>query len=568
MTASGDGRYIAGTGRYVIPGVTQGSHAFRWDDTGTGIDLGTLGGAYSAAYGISDDGMVVVGAADRTGDILKNRAFRWEGGTMTDLGSLATDGTSIARGVSGDGQVVVGNSGDKAFRWDTTSTTMTDLGTLGGKSDAFATNRDGSVIVGQSTGTTHAHAVIWDSTNTIIDLGTLGGNSSSASDVSADGSVVVGWADGASGTEAFRWTDATGMRGLGVLSGQTASAATGVSDDGKTIVGNSGDRGFIWTMPAGGIDGIMQDIAYLQTSLVHSAITVNHLVTSQNRRLRDMSQQQCLPGATQTWCLGLNGNGYSGEATSSSKQLDAHFSAGLRINEQISVGANLGVGRADLNEQSAEQNSAFAIGLWGAYQQNPDNLGWGANASVASGNSDNTLERGTGLADVQRARIDMDINATALRVAGNYGIKVGTTLVTPEVALSHVRSEQDGFTERNVAFPLTISSSKSHESYATVAVRSATPVNPKGTLELSVALDAYLNEDVPAIEGRSAVPGLSEFHLDTSLGKRRVVPTAAVGYSHALNANSTVGGGVQMTTSTYEGQRPVMGVGVQYRYAF
>ncbi len=567
-SSSNDGRYIAGAAYISLNGVVA-AHAVRWDTTGAQIVLGTLGGLYSAAYGISDDGMVVVGAADRTGDSRKNRAFRWENGTMTDLGSLATDGTSIARGVSGDGQVVVGASGDKAFRWDTTSTTMTDLGTLGGKSDAFATNRDGSVIVGQSTGTSHGHAVIWDSTNTIIDLGTLGGNSSSASDVSADGSVVVGWADSSAGTRAFRWTDATGMINLGVLAGQTDSYATGVSDDGDTVIGNSGSRAFIFYAPFPTSNGgVLQDLAYLQTSVIRSAVTVNHLISSQTRRLRDITQQQCLPGAAQTWCLGADANTYTGEADTSGTQSTGQFAAGLRLNEQFSVGANLGVGKADLKVQSAEQEKAFSLGLWAAFQQNANNLGWGANASVASGDSTNRLERGTGLNDVQRARGEFDLNTTALRVAGNYGLQVGTSLVTPEVALTHVRSQQDGFTERNVAFPLTINSSNSNETYATLAVRSATPVTPKGTLHMSLALDTVLQEDTVPLEASSTVPGLSHFTIDSNLDKRRAVPTASVGYSHAINANSTVGGGVQLTTSTYEGQRPVMGVGVQYRYAF
>ena len=66
-------------------------------------DLGTLGGSYSYAFGISPDGDVV-GASATAG---QDHAFLWRNGTMTDLGTLAgSDGSSAARGVNRRGEVV------------------------------------------------------------------------------------------------------------------------------------------------------------------------------------------------------------------------------------------------------------------------------------------------------------------------------------------------------------------------------------------------------------------------------------------------------------------------------
>ena len=51
-------------------------------------DLGTLGGTYSYAYGVSADGAVVVGRANIPGNA-GSHAFRWTGaGGMADLGYL------------------------------------------------------------------------------------------------------------------------------------------------------------------------------------------------------------------------------------------------------------------------------------------------------------------------------------------------------------------------------------------------------------------------------------------------------------------------------------------------
>jgi probable HAF family extracellular repeat protein len=76
-------------------------------------DLGTLGGDYSEAYGVSADGSVVVGRArNAAGDW---RAFRWTAaGGMEDLNttyaSLLTPGSELweARAISPDGRYIVG----------------------------------------------------------------------------------------------------------------------------------------------------------------------------------------------------------------------------------------------------------------------------------------------------------------------------------------------------------------------------------------------------------------------------------------------------------------------------
>jgi probable HAF family extracellular repeat protein len=560
-----DGKTIVGRG--------DNSHAYIWSVDNGFTDLGTLGGAVSGASGVNDNGSVVVGSATNSASEL--RAFLWtKADNMKDLGTLSGDTGAWANGISGDGQVVVGASYKegpnyvddyKAVRWDVASGTITELGSLGGtNSEAYAANRDGSVIVGFSSvvdgQNSYHHAFRWTEAGGMQDLDKTPGNSSLAYDVNADGSVVVGY----SGSTAFRWTEPTGMISLGVLSGQSHSAATSVSDDGNTVVGESGGRAFIWTPDSPAI----QDLDHLQTSLIQSADTVNQLVSNQTRRLRDLTQQQCQPGINQTYCLGGGSQSYAGGADNSDYQNDLQLSGGLRFNEQFTAGATLSIGASTLKDQDAEQNKAFGLGLWSAYQQNSDNTGWGGSASVALGKSDNTFERGVGLTDVQRARANLKMSSTAVRVAAHYGVQVGTTLVTPEVSLSHARTGQDGFTERNVAFPLTVDSSKSSQTYATVGVRSATPINAKGTLHLSLAVDTLLSDDTADIEGSSKVPGLSHFRFASSLEKRRAVPVVMAGYSHAINGNSTVSGGVQLGASPYQGERAVLGVGVQYRYAF
>ena len=129
------------------------AEAYRWTEAGGTELLGILpGGNVSSAYGISDDGAVVVGYSDTAGG---NEAFRWTAaGGMVGLGDLAGGSvSSFARATDSAGDAVVGWSrsdlGQEVFLW-TADAGMTGLGMLPGRNTAFATSvaDGGRVVVG------------------------------------------------------------------------------------------------------------------------------------------------------------------------------------------------------------------------------------------------------------------------------------------------------------------------------------------------------------------------------------------------------------------------------------
>jgi probable HAF family extracellular repeat protein len=94
------------------------ARAFRWEN-GTMQNLGAFGGTYSVARAVSADGSVVTGMAYNASN--RFYAFRWANGTMQNLGTLSNGDRSMAYGVSADGSVVVGSAFNgywHACRWE------------------------------------------------------------------------------------------------------------------------------------------------------------------------------------------------------------------------------------------------------------------------------------------------------------------------------------------------------------------------------------------------------------------------------------------------------------------
>jgi probable HAF family extracellular repeat protein len=175
------------------------------------IDLGTLGGSFSRAVAVNNNGQVVGSSWTLTGE---THAFSWtHAGGLVDLGTFGGTRTE-AYAVNEHGQVVgfsllPGDSEFRAFSW-TPAGGITDLGTLGGSSSqAYAVNSRGQVVGRSyySHGTRATHAFSRTPNGGMIDLGTLGGSQSEAHAVNDKGQVVgFSYTAGDAEIHAFSWT--------------------------------------------------------------------------------------------------------------------------------------------------------------------------------------------------------------------------------------------------------------------------------------------------------------------------------------------------------------------------
>lgn len=254
-------------------------------------DLGTLGGRYSDAYAVGEDG-TVVGTANVYPLGLRGHAFTWESGRMRDLTAGSLYRHSVATAVNEKGQVAalafnssrrpfaflwdkgkrrylgglpgfrysraldISERGDvigvaqesardsgslraRAFLWR--SGRMQDLGTLGGPySHALAINSQGHVV-GKAdlprpgaTDPIPTHA-FWHDGERMHDLGTLGGYYSLASDINGRSQIVGASQTGDGVTHAFLSDRGASLRDLGTLSGADGSVAYSVNEEGMVV---------------------------------------------------------------------------------------------------------------------------------------------------------------------------------------------------------------------------------------------------------------------------------------------------------------------------------------------
>jgi len=252
---SADGRVVVGQ---------SNGRAFRWTLESGLQSLGFLedGTPLGRAFATSGDGSIVVGS----NYFAEQDAFRWtaEAGA-TSLVSYGTGYGMTRDGRVVVGAGVIGYR-DEAFRWseETGLRVLPSLG-FGAWNAAYSISDNGRVIAGQS-GSGGGQAVIWVDGGQPRLLGELSGHTRSyGSDVSSGGDFVVGTSQSRDGQsdEAFIWSEGTGMLGLGDLpGGAVRSGALAVTADGQTVVGGSSDRtlggsterdfsAFLWTAGLG-----------------------------------------------------------------------------------------------------------------------------------------------------------------------------------------------------------------------------------------------------------------------------------------------------------------------------
>jgi probable HAF family extracellular repeat protein len=222
-------------------------HAFVFRGQGL-VDLGTFGGSESYARRISDHGTVVGRAQDATGAFRSFVSFPTAG--LIDISALDSrlqGAFTTAVDINSEGDIVGYRQTERAhmvarnrvfvyrdFR-------ITDVGTFGGEDGVVAAINDRGQMVGYSGWQAHAdyanhRGVLWDGTK-VTDLGSLGGDMTTPTDVNNRGEIV-GYAQVKSGENHGFLFVGGALLDLGTLPGGSQSFAHAINNHGQ-IVGAS-----------------------------------------------------------------------------------------------------------------------------------------------------------------------------------------------------------------------------------------------------------------------------------------------------------------------------------------
>ena len=212
---SGDGQVVVGHA-WLPNGDVLDEAAFRWTATGGYENLGHLGGTEARAHATNLDGSVVVGYSL----IVNPGGFTHFGFRWTAAGGMEQQPIYEVVDVSEDGTFWVGQN-----VWRRTNGETGTIGFLGGNNvtQTRGVSADGQVVVGwsETSPNRYAHAFRWTLASGIQDLGVTSGTESIAEAISPSGLVIVGQArDSVGFWRAFRWTASLGMRDLGSLGGR------------------------------------------------------------------------------------------------------------------------------------------------------------------------------------------------------------------------------------------------------------------------------------------------------------------------------------------------------------
>jgi len=203
------------TGSFVTGGQQR---AFIYDN-GVVTNLGTLpSGTGSYGFDINNKGQVVGAALNSSGQF---RAVLWSNGSIVDLGTLSGYATSHAYAINDAGQIVgtVSNGyptySSRAFLWE--NGVMTDLGNVGANDSVSAAdiNNTGQIVgSARVTGSYRYTAFMWNAgaiTNLNLVLGNVNASGCQASAINDVGQIA-----GACNTQPYRLSPTTDAVDVGV----------------------------------------------------------------------------------------------------------------------------------------------------------------------------------------------------------------------------------------------------------------------------------------------------------------------------------------------------------------
>ena len=185
-------------------------YAFSWSGSGPVTNLGTINdGLYSGAYDINESGVITGFSCTNANAtcVFQSHGFRYDGGTMTDLGAVPADpSTAYSRGhgindsgeIAGRGSITTFTGSDKHMvYWDGANNLTQVINPIGIYSTAQQINNNGIIVGNGYNAAGDMRGLVWDAAlNQDVLMGTFGGTESRAWSIN-DVGTIVGFAEDA-----------------------------------------------------------------------------------------------------------------------------------------------------------------------------------------------------------------------------------------------------------------------------------------------------------------------------------------------------------------------------------